>query len=377
MADALTSANGRFRLQLQDDGNLVAYDRGTPYWATNTVPEPPPVPPAGPVADTWPRRGLSYYTSLTDPRLDLPGFAARLRDAGADYTRVWLIDAWAVGQHGTGQYFGYVPWEEASDARFDLWKVSPAYLDHLRVYVETLNAVGVLPQLSGLELYSWSTRKAGMLWVPDANLGPFRKNRQGVYYADDSAFERIAQPSGEDAFLGHFYRRVVETLAGTVYAIELANEMPEKPLHGRLKDLWRTAGYLGSLTVNRQDDTPGQFSNMKVGQPGGYDRIAYHGKRDLGYLDEVYPEEPVYPSFRAFYASGPDPARIILSSDGCRKSTDVADAYDYDALAAVFRDALARGSSIEHQSRCKLRGFSENRIDVNDLEVDWFRSLKG
>lgn len=338
---------------------------------------PTPIPPTPPVTDTWPRLGLSYYTSLTDPRLDLAGFAARLRDAGADYTRVWLMDAWAVrASGGTGCYDGYVPWQRASDGRFDLWNLHPQYLDRLRGYVEQMNAVGVLPQLSGWELYSWSTRKAGMLWVPDANNGPFRHNRQGVYYADDTAFDRIAQPSGEDAFLGHFYRRVVQVLDGTSYTVELANEMPEKALHERLAALWRTAGYLGSLSVNRQDDTPGQYSNMKIGQPGGYQRIAYHGKKDLAYLDEAYPDEPVYKTFRDFYASKPDFSRIILSSDGCRKSTNVEDAYDYDALAVVAKDILARGGSFEHQSCAKLRGFSpENRIDINDLEVDWLRQF--
>jgi hypothetical protein len=285
------------------------------------------------------------------------------------------MDAWAIGQHGTGQYFGYVPWEEVGDGRFDLWNVNAAYLGRLRLYVETMNAVGVLPQLCGWELYSWSNRKQGMLWVPDANLGPFRKNRQGVYYADDTAFTRIAQPSGEDAFLGHFYQKIVQTLDGTVYTVELGNEMPEKALHGRLKDAWRTAGYLGSLSVNRQDDTPGQYSNMKIGQPGGYQRIAFHGKKDLSYLDELYADEPAYKTFRDFYASGPDASRIILSSDGCRKSTNVEDAYDYDALAAVFHDGRARGFGLEHQSCMKLRGFSENRLNLNDLEVGWLRQF--
>lgn len=335
---------------------------------------PIPVPP---VEDTWPRLGLSYYTSATDPRLDIPGFAARLRDAGADYTRVWLIDAWAVSASGgTGCYDGWLPWRRASDGRFDLWDINPTYFDRLRFYVEQLNAVGVLPQLCGWELYTWSDRKAGMLWVPDARQGPFRKNRQGVYYADDSAFDRIGQPSGEDAFLGHFYRRVVQTLGGTTYAIELANEMPQKELHIRLRDAWRAAGYVGSISVNRNEDTPGQYSNMKIGT--NYSRIAYHGKRDLGYLDEDFADEPVYRTFRAFYDSTSyESHRIVLSSDGCRKSTDVNDAYDYDALGAVFRDGLARGFSVEHQSRMKLRGFTENRIDLHDLEVDWLQSLGG
>ena len=335
-----------------------------------------PVPPAPAVTDTWPRVGLSYYTSATDPRVDPAAFATRLQDAGATHTRVWLLDAWAVGQHGTGQYLGYVPWEQPLDGRFDLWAVNQAYLDRLRAYVEAMNAHGILPELSGLELYSWSDRKQGMLWVPDANLGPFRKNKQGIFYSDDTAFDRIGQPAGEDAFLGHFYSQVVATLTGLAYAVEIANEMPQKELHARLRHLWRAAGYRGSLGVNRNEDTPGQFKNMRIGQLDGYDRIAFHGRKDLAYLDEVYADEPVYPTFRSFYASGPDAKRICLSSDGCRQSTNVDDAYDYDALGAVFTDALARGYSAEHQSALKLRGFVEGRIDLNDLEVDWMLSLR-
>jgi hypothetical protein len=43
----------------------------------------------------------------------------------------------------------------------------------------------------------------------------------------------------------------------------------------------------------------------------------------------------------------------------------------------VARDALARGAGFEHQSCLKLRGFTHGTIDLNDLEVDWMRSLKG
>lgn len=376
MADSLTSPNGRFTAALHDDGNFVLYDHGMPYWATNTV---QPAPPVGPVTDTWPRFGASYYTSLTDPRLDLPAFFPRLKDASCNYTRVWLIDAWAVSASGgQGCYDGWMPWDRATDGRFDLWRVSSRYLDRLRDYVERANAHGILPQLCGWELYSWSDRKQGMLWVPDANRGPFRHNLQGIYYADDTAFERIAQPTGEDAFLWKFYADVVHVLSGLEYAVELGNEMPEKALHQRLKLAWLQAGYTGSLSVNRQEDTPGQYANMQIGTASGYDRIAFHGKRDLGYLDEVYDEEPVYKTFRGFYNSLTYiPAAIILSSDGCRKSTNVDDAYDYMELGEVFKDGLARGFSAEHQSCCKLRGFQENRIDVNDIEVDWLRSLKG
>lgn len=375
--DRLTSSNGQFDLVVQNDGNVVLYERGTPRWASDTA-QPSPEPPTPGVPDPWvpwPKLGLSYYTSLTDPRLDLPGFVARLQDAGATLTRVWLIDAWAVGAaSGTGCYDGLVPWEVAADGRYDLDRVNPRYLAHLRVYVEQMNQAGILPMLTGWELYAWSTRKAGMLWVPDAARGPFRRNRQGVYYADDGAFELIGQPSGAHAFLGAFYQQIVATLAGLAYCVELGNEMPEKPLHERLAARWREAGYTGALCVNRQDDTPGQYANMEIGVR--YDRISYHGKRDLAYLDEDFPREPRHRTFRQFYASSPDFTRIILSSDGCRQSTNPDNAYDYDALQAVARDILARGGSYEHQSRIKLRGFTEGRIALDDLEVDWLHTLR-
>lgn len=48
MADRIVSGNGQHALIVQDDGNLVLYQDGTPVWATMTVVEPePPVPPSG------------------------------------------------------------------------------------------------------------------------------------------------------------------------------------------------------------------------------------------------------------------------------------------------------------------------------------------
>ncbi len=379
----LTSPNGEYELKLQDDGNAVIYSRsGRAVWASGVDPAPdppPPVPDVMPPVDLWPRLGASYYTSLTDPRVNVGDFATRLADLGVDLTRVWLLDAWAVSAAGgPGCYDGSVPWVRGADGRYDLWSVDPHYLSRLRQYVEAMTAHGILVQLSGLELYTWSSRKAGLLWVPDAARGPLRLNRQGVCYRDDDAFDRIARPAGEDAFLEHFYSTVVATLAGLPYTVELGNEMPEKPLHARLAAAWRSAGYTGSISVNRQEDTPGQFANMKIGQVGGYDRLALHGKRELGYLDEDFPDEPRYRTFRAFYASAPDVGRIVLSSDGCRTSTNVADAYDYVALAEVARDILRRGGSYEHQLAMKLRGFTDGRIDLADLRYDapFLRSLQ-
>ncbi|HOG29226.1 MAG TPA: hypothetical protein PLN93_11195 [Vicinamibacterales bacterium] len=326
---SLFSPHRQYEVKIQDDGNLVIYTAsGRVVWASGADPSPDPVPPAPvvpPPTDTWPRLGASYYTSLTDPRIDPPTFAVRLADLGVTLTRAWLFDAWAIGASaGTGCYDGYLPWVRGADGRFDLWSMDAAYLDRLRAYVEAMAAQGILVQLCGCELYTWSDRKQGLLWVPPSARQPWRCNSQGVDYHDDHAFERIGQPMGRDAFLGACYQRVVATLDGLPYSVELGNELPEKTLHARLAVAWRDAGYRGSISVNRQEDTPGQYRNMRIGQMGGYDRIAFHGKRSLAYLDEEFPREPELRTFQLFWASGPDPSRVILSSDGCRASTDVA-----------------------------------------------------
>ena len=110
---------------------------------------------------------------------------------------------------------------------------------------------------------------------------------------------------------------------------------------------------------------------MRIGSE--FERIAYHGKRDMTYLAEVYPREPVHQTFASFYASGPSFNRIMLSSDGCRKSLNVHDAYDYPELEKVFSDIRSRGGSFEHQSRMKLD--SNTTLDPKYLEVEWLKSL--
>lgn len=387
MSDKLVSPNGAYELDLSNSGQVIVYRRdgsvvkelqGSDPAPLPPKPEPSPLPPspAPAVTDSWPRLGASYYTSLTDPRVDPVEFAHRLRDAGCTYTRVWLIDAWARGASaGTSCYDGFLPWARAyGDGLYDLDGVRDTYLLRLRTYVEAMNDSGILPQLSGWELYSWSDRKRGMLWVPDARFGPFQHNIQGIYYSDDDAFAHIGT-GGVHGFLAHFYSEVVRALSGLVYTVELGNEMPEKGLHYRLQALWINAGYAGSISVNRQEDTPGQYKNMGIGRD--FDRIAFHGRKDLGYLREDFSDEPAHRTFEHFYNSHDfDAHRIILSSDGCRKSTNPDDAYDYVTLRDVARDALHRGFSYEHQSRIKLRGFTQNRIDLADLETDWLLSLR-
>ena len=78
MSDTLTSQNGRFRLCVQDDGNLVLYDQGRiPIWQSDTVQSavPPPViiPPPLPVTDK--RIVRANFCNLTDS-INRPIFSA-------------------------------------------------------------------------------------------------------------------------------------------------------------------------------------------------------------------------------------------------------------------------------------------------------------
>ena len=353
-------------------------------------PQPVPVPVPTPSPGPTPTRGTigaSYYTSITDPRCPPAEFAARLRDAGCTHTRGWLIDAWAFGPNGPGQYGGFMPWLRDADGVFDLEAIDPQYLTRIHEYVEVMNAAGIRPTLTGWELYSWSHAKANMQWVPDPNRGPFRRNRQGIRYGqgrvgtfdgvtfnnpdDEALIVDIASSRGPHVFLDQLYRAVAETLRGLDWEPEAGNEMPEKGLNYRLRALWRAAGYAGRVQVNRNSDTPGQYANMRIGQEGGFDRIAFHGKKTIGYLGEIFPDEPVHRTFKTFFAAGDyDRGRITLSSDGCRKGTDVADAYEYDELRQVAQDALFRGFDYEHQFALKLRGFTEGRIDLDDIRFD-------
>lgn len=357
-------------------------DHAMAEW-TGWVPTPGPTP--GPSPEPIPQHpgiSASFYTSLADPRLVAREFAKRLADLGCTGTRVWLISAWSLDGGGPGEVAGYIPWQKVpsggiNNPQFDLWSLNPAYFDRLYWYVSFMNMAGIWPTLTGWELYSWSNRKKGMLWVPDARLGPFQNNIQGIDYSGDEAFEVIGT-GGQHGFLENFYAEVVSTLEGLNYKVEIGNEMPEKGLHERLRNAWRRVGFAGHIQVNRQDDTPGQYDNMQIGS--NYDLIAFHGKRDLGYLGERYEDEPAYKTFEDFYLKGSyDPSRITLSSDGCRKTTTVSDAYDYPRLLEVARDGLSRGFGYEHQLALKLRTFTEGRLDLNDLKYDeaFMRGLQG
>lgn len=339
------------------------------------TPTDPPVidPPALPVPRPdvrWPALCASYYAAVTDPDLDVPAFASWLRGVGATCTRAWLLDAWAVGERDAagrfkpGQYDGFISVVRLADGRFDLSAWNESYFARLRSFTDTMNAAGVWPHFTVLELYTWSARKAGLPFVPDPNKGPFRNNINGVRWGDPDDATFFSLP---DAWLPSFMCKAVATLDGTSYAIELGNEMPERALHFRLRDALKNCGYRGDVTVSRNEDAPGQAFNMQIGT-GGFDRLALHGKLSLDYLDEVFEEEAAAGRPTTFRAMWPlvDPARIILSSDGGGGNPA-----HLDNLRAVACDALRRGASYEHQLALKRRRFfGDGSLQMADLAID-------
>lgn len=308
--------------------------------------------------------GASDYQSLGDPRVDPAAFAEALAALGVTFTRVWLIDAWATGTGETGTYEGVLPASRGGDGRWDLFAWSQPYFRRLRAYAEQMNHRGITPVFTLLELYSWSAGKQGLLWVPDQSRGLFRANVNGVRWGPDSD-TLDALP---DRWLREFSCRVIDTLKGTRFVIEIGNEMPDAAMHDRvLAHLRTTCGYEGEVWVNREHGEAELFATLDVGRR--YDRWSIHGATSLAYLDESRGDGPRR-TLRALFDTGIDMSRIVVSSDGARASTDVARAYDYAGLTAVATDILGRGGSYEHQLAIKLRRFRDGRYDLADLKYD-------
>lgn len=345
----------------------------TPTPIPTPVPPPPPPDPTPPPitrpAVTWPAVGASYYTCPTDPDCDLTAYATFLAAVDVDFTQGWLLDAWAIGQRDSagnflrGQYDGFLPWIRGPDGRFDLTQFDPRYFARIRAFTDTLNSVGLWVEWSIYELYTWSERKAGLPFVPNQDLQPLRNNVNNVSYGhpDDPTFFAIP-----DAVMKSFACKVIDTLQGTSYVLKTGNEFPEKAAHFRLAEHLRSCGFTGDLIVNRQEDTPGQYWNMDIG--GVFQRLELHGRLNIRYLDEEFPEEAHAGRPTTFRAMWPlvDASRVLLSSDGGGGNPAL-----HDDLLVVFRDARHRGASVELQLALKRnRFFGDGTLRMGDLDID-------
>ena len=335
-----------------------------------------PVPPSGIDLTSWSRRhGCSHAAGLLDSRWDYKAFAPLMAGifGGKWQTRVNVLSAsWAE----SSPHFVW-PFTKLPDGRFDLYRWNPAFFeDRLPRFIEWHNKYGGVPVLTFLELYSWSKRK-NVSADHDQDKDWPRNNVNGLHWErDDTTLYRLP-----DAWLSELIWRVVTVAKNAgIVAVECANEFPEKPVHFKIAEIVKSINPDCRVQVNRNEDTPGQYMNMQVGQ-GLVDAIAFHGWKDRGFLTDDFPNEPAKRprTFKQFFDNkaqdgrslGVDYSRVVCSSDGSRASNDPIHTYDYLELLNVFKFVDSKGGSVEHQSRSKMTPGA--RVDM--VETDFLRQL--
>lgn len=306
----------------------------------------------------YPLRGMSIAGLLVSSAANIPETVRIFSDCGVQSTRINLLSAlWP--QTDT------LPFTRRSDGLWDLYNWNERYFERLVDIRERFNSAGIVIQWTNYELYSWSDRKPG----PQQVGTPWRNNVNGVYWpADDSNFQLLP-----DEWSEVWVTIVQPYLKLERNVFEIGNEFPEKALHERVAKLFPREAL---IQVNRNEDTPGQYANMKIGQIGGlYDFIAFHGNKlkQVSDLDRIYPREPDYKTFNQFFNKCPhDPSRIVFSSDGARISADPVQTYDWQNLKEFFQEVhFNRKCSIEHQSRAKMTPFPNHHM----IESEWFSSI--
>lgn len=336
------------------------------YWWLG---EPGGVTPQPPNEDLlrWPRDGMSIAGLIVNSAANIPETVARFVDAGVALTRVNLLSALWPG-------VDVLPYRRRADGLWDLYDWNSQYFDRLFEVRERMNQAGIVVIWTHYELYSWSSRKAG----PQQIDTPWRHNINGVFWPPDDSTVTTLLP---DPWSKDWFTKVVPLLGMPANGFEIGNEFPEKALHARTASFVRMRQPDAQICVNRNEDTPGQYLNMKIGQ-GVFDRISFHGRklksirpqpgRPQGDLDLIYSDEPTYKTFNQFFAKCPhDAKRIVFSSDGARTSDDPVNTYTWDELKDFFRDVRRRGCSIEHQSRAKMTPFPNHHM----IEGEWFKSV--
>lgn len=349
--------------------------------STETVPTPLPipVPPVGnrEALKVWPRYGLNIASLIVNRQYRIAASIQRFADAGANFTDVnWLSAVWpSLVEHGV------FPWKRTTPP-FDLFDWNSEFFERANEVRERCNAAGIVVQGTLWELYSWSNRKRGS-GTPDANQGPWRNNINGIrlggaYNGDRHEDDETLTTLIPTDFCREFLPRILAVWDAEVNPVRLGNEMPEKGLHERLRDLVRATEPTALITVNRNEDTPGQYANMKIGV--NYDRIEFHGAqlKTVADLMRVYPVTvSSVPTYQALLdKSSTDKKRITFSSDGARSGPGKdgpTDPYEWDKLKAFFRTVGPKGEgcSILHQSRAKMTPAPNEHM----IEVEFFRSV--
>lgn len=297
---------------------------------------------------------MSIASLIVNSRCDIKATVEKYVEAGVALTRVNLLSALWAG-------IDVLPYRQQADGRWDLDDWNPQYFDRLSEVRERMNHAGIVVIWTNYELYSWSRRKPGAQQVNT----PWRHNVNDVYWPPEDTTLGLMP----DAWSLAWFDKVTPYLDGETNPFEIGNEYPEKALHERVCDelpidhlVW----------VQRNEDTPGQYTNMKIGKR--YDGISFHGRylKQVSDLDRVFPREPDYKTFREFFDACPhDPRRICFSSDGARISDDPVNTYDWGPLREWFQEMRRRGCNIEHQSRGKMTPPPNHEM----IEVDWFKSV--
>lgn len=322
-----------------------------------------------------PRVGMNISSLLPNTLHNIPETLTRFVDAGVELTDVNFMQAlWP----GTNCLPFTIP---QAGQPFDLFDWNAQFFERAHEIRETFNAQGIVVQGTLWDTYSWASRHVGRPGIPDGNVGPWRHNVNGIklggaYNGDRREDDETLTTLIPTPWDGPFLRKILPFWDASINPIRLGNEMPEKKLHERLRDVIRSIDPKALVIVNRQDDTPGQADNMDIGT--AYDFIEIHGAT-VKSIPDLRAEWPKTKSHvKSYQAMLNDPAidnwRITFSSDGARTGPGKdgpTDPYDWVRLGAFFRAVHRQGCSVLHQSRAKMTLAPNHHM----IETDWFQSL--
>ena len=316
---------------------------------------PNPIPPTpNPSLTKYPRYGMSIAGLLVGTKHDIKETLKRFVDAGANSTRINLLSAlW--------NSVDCLPFMSLN-GKWDLYFWNNQYFERLQEIKESFNSAGINIQWTNYELYSWSKRKPG----PQQNNTPWRNNINGINWSTEDITFGILP----DNWSKEWFKKVCPLLSLEVNPFEIGNEFPEKALHERVRNEVRSIVPNALIQINRNGDTPGQYTNMKIGI--NYDLISFHGRKlkEISDLNKIYIDEPDYKTFQEFIDDCPhERKRVIFSSDGARISDDFLNPYDWNKLGKFFDHMSGLGYNIEHQSRAKMTPAPNHHM----IEIDWFK----